>query len=159
MEAEVAALAAQLEGSGLGDAMRGGVRNLYAAVNLAHVFGVILLVGGIGVVDLRVIGFGRRLPLGPLSRLLTPLALAGLLIQAVSGFMLLAADAGPLSLSWVFRAKLALIGFALLNALLFRRLFGDLDNETPPPLARTLAALSIAAWLGVVGLGRWIAYV
>jgi hypothetical protein len=87
------------------------------------------------------------------------LAVAGLVIQAGSGFMLLAADAGPLSLSWVFRAKLALIAFALANALVFRRLFGDLENETPPPLARTMAVLSLACWLGVAGLGRWIAYV
>lgn len=156
---DIAALAAQLEGSGLGDAMRGGVRNLYPIVNLAHVLGVILLVGGIGVVDLRIVGFGRRIPLGPLSRLLTPLAIAGLVIQAGSGFMLLAADAGPLSLSWVFRAKLALIAFAVANALLFRKLFGDLEAQTPPPLARTMAATSLAAWLGVAGLGRWIAYV
>jgi hypothetical protein len=159
MEAQVAALAAQLEGSGLGETMRGGVRNLYAVVNVVHILGLVLLVGGIGVVDLRVAGCGRRIPLGPLSRLLTPIAVAGLLIQAVSGVMLLAADAGPLSLSWVFRLKLALIVLAVLNGLVFRRLFGDLENETPPPLARTMAIASLLAWFAVAALGRWIAYV
>lgn len=159
MEAQLAAWAAALEASGLGDAMRGSVRNLYPVVNLAHVVGAILLVGGIGVVDLRVIGYGKRIPLGPLSRMLTPLAVAGLLIQAVTGVMLYAADAGPLFVSPVMRIKLALIALALANALAFRRLFGDLDNETPPPLARTMAGASLAAWLAVVGLGRWIAYI
>ncbi len=155
---DLAAWAAALEASGLGDAMRGGVRNLYPVVNLAHVAGVILLVGGIGVVDLRIMGYGKRIPLGPLSRMLTPLAIAGLLIQAITGFMLYAADAGPLLDSTVLRIKLALIAVALVNALLFRRLFGDLENETPPHLARTMAGLSLACWLGAVGLGRWIAY-
>lgn len=159
MEGQLAAWAAGLEASGLGEAMRGSVRNLYPVVNLAHVAGVILLVGGIGVVDLRVAGYGKGISLGPLSRMLTPIAVAGLLIQAITGFMLYAADAGPLFVSPVMRIKLLLIGFALINALVFRRLFGDLDNETPPPLARTMAVLSLACWLGVVGLGRWIAYV
>jgi hypothetical protein len=159
VEAQLAALAAQLEGSGLGDAMRGGVRNLYAIVNVAHILGVILLVGGIGAVDLRVMGFGRRIPIGALSKMLTPLAVAGLLIQVISGFMLFAADAGPLFLSPVLRAKLVLVGLALINGLVFRKLFGDLEDQTPPPLARTMAATSLALWLAVAGLGRWIAYV
>jgi hypothetical protein len=159
MESQLAAWAAELEASGLGAAMRGSVRNLYPVVNLAHVVGMVLLVGGIGVVDLRVAGYGRRVPLGPLSKMLTPLAIAGLLIQAITGFMLYAADAGPLFVSPILRLKLVLIAFALVNALVFRRLFGDLENETPPPLARTMATLSLACWLGVVGLGRWIAYV
>lgn len=154
-----AALAAQLEASSLGEAMRGGVRSLYAIVNLAHVLGVILLVGAIGVVDLRVLGMGRRIPIGPLSRMLTPIALVGLGVQAVSGFMLFAADAAPLYASPTLRWKLALIVLALANAAAFRHLFGDLENETPPLLARTMAVASLALWLGVVSLGRWIAYV
>ena len=159
MEAQLAAWATGLEASGLGAAMRGGVRNLYPAANLAHVVGVILLVGGFGVVDLRIMGYGRRIPLGALSKMLTPLAIAGLLIQGGSGFLLFVADAGPLFVSPLLRIKLVLIGLAMLNALVFRRLFGDLENETPPPLARTMAAVSLACWLTVAGLGRWIAYV
>lgn len=159
MPAQLAAWAAELEASGLGAAMRGSVRNLYPVVNLAHVAGVVLLVGGIGVVDLRIAGYGKGIGIGPLSRMLTPLAIAGLLIQAITGVMLYAADAGPLFASSLMRIKLVLIAFALLNAVVFRRLFGDLDNETPPPLARTMAILSLACWFGVVGLGRWIAYV
>ena len=68
-------------------------------------------------------------------------------------------DAGPLFLSPVLRAKLVLVGLALINGLVFRKLFGDLEDQTPPPLARTMAATSLALWLAVAGLGRWIAYV
>lgn len=155
---DLAAQAAQFEASGLGAAMRGGVRNLYAWINLVHVLGVILLVGGIGVVDLRILGLGRRVPIGALSRMLTPLAILGLAIQAVSGVMLFAADATPLFASKVFRIKLALIVFGLANALLFRKLHGHLDVDAPSPLAKLMAGASLASWIGVAGLGRWIAY-
>ena len=159
MEAQLAALAAQLEGSGLGDAMRGGVRNLYAIVNVAHILGVILLVGGIGAVDLRVMGFGRRIPIGALSKMLTPLAVAGLLIQVISGFMLFAADAGPLTRSAVFLTKIGMVALALVNALCFRALFPRIEHGADPPnLARAMAAASIALWLTAGCLGRLIAY-
>jgi hypothetical protein len=158
LSAAILSAAAALEGSSLGAAMRGG-RGVYPAANVAHVAGVALLVGGILVLDLRTAGLGRAIPLAPLSRLVTPLAVAGLLLLAGSGFLLFAADAGPLVRSAVFQAKLALIAAALVNALLFRRLFDDFaDGRQPPMLARAMALLSIGLWLLVGALGRLIAY-
>ena len=74
-------LAAMVEASQLGAFARGSSW-AYPAANLIHLLGLVLLVGGIGIVDLRLIGLFPALPLGPLVRALTPLALAGLtLIQ------------------------------------------------------------------------------
>jgi hypothetical protein len=149
---------AALEASDLGAAVRGG-RGVYPAVNLAHIAGLVLLVGAIGVLDLRTAGLGRAIPLPALSRMLTPLAIGGLALLTVSGFLLFAADAGPLVRSAVFKAKLALIGLALLNALVFRRLFGDFDaGREPPVLAKIMALASISFWLAAAALGRLIAY-
>lgn len=150
--------AAALEGSPLGAAMR-GAKGWYPAANVAHVFGLVLLVGGIGVLDLRVAGLGRTIPLWALSRLVTPAAILGLGLLAVSGFLLFAADAGPLVKSGTFQLKMALAALALVNALAFRRLFGDFaDGREPPPLARAMAVLSIGLWLAAGALGRLIAY-
>jgi hypothetical protein len=150
--------AAALEASSLGAAMRGS-KGLYPAANVAHLAGLVLLVGSIGVLDLRVAGLGRSIPLIALSRLLTPLAVAGLVLLAASGFLLFSADAGPLVRSAVFQTKLALAALAAANALLFRRLFGDFaPRQEPPPAARALAVLSIGLWLTVACLGRLIAY-
>jgi len=158
LELDPYALAAALEATPLGAAMRGS-RGLYPAANVAHLAGLVLLVGGIGILDLRVLGFGRALPLAPLSRMLTPLAVGGLCLLAVSGFLLFAADAGPLVRSTVFRLKMAVALLALVNALAFRRWFGDWDAaREPPTAARAMAAGSILAWLTVAGLGRLIAY-
>ena len=145
-----------LEASALGEAMRGGA-NWYPLVNVAHLFGLVLLVGSIGVLDLRIAGLGKGVAVAPLSRFLTPFAAAGLLILLVSGFLLFAADAGPLFQSNVFRLKLALAAVALSNALVFRRAFGDLTRD-PSNLAKVMALVSICLWLAVAALGRLIAY-
>lgn len=156
--AAVSEAAAALEGSPLGAAMRGS-KGWYPAANVAHVGGLVLLVGGVGVLDLRMAGLGRAVPIAALSRMVTPLAVAGLVVLAVSGFVLFAADAGPLIRSDTFRLKMALAALALVNAFGFRRRFGDFaDGREPPPLARAMAVLSIGLWLMVGALGRLIAY-
>jgi hypothetical protein len=151
-------LAQAVEASPLGAAMR-GTRGLYPAVNTAHLLGVVLLVGAIGVVDARTLGFGRSIPLAPLSRLLTPPAVAGLALLTVSGVLLFCADAGPFTRSGLFQLKLVLIAVAVANALVFRRRFGDFeDGSQPPALARAMAALSLGLWTATAVIGRYLAY-
>jgi hypothetical protein len=158
VEFEPYALAAALEGSPLGAAMRGS-RGLYPAADIVHLLGLVLLVGGIGLVDLRIAGLGRAIPLAPLSRLLTPFAVAGLALLAVSGIALFAADAGPLVRSRTFLLKMGLMALGLLNAFVFRRRFGDFeDGREPPALARLLSGASLGIWLAVGALGRLIAF-
>lgn len=120
-----------------------------------------MLVGGIGLVDLRVAGAFRTLPAAALSRALTPIAIAGLALMLPTGLVMFAADAESLVTSQTFWLKLAAIGLALANALLFRWLWqGRLsDWEAPPPtIARAMAALSLLLWLFVAYQGRMIAY-
>lgn len=157
---DVAAWLAALEASPFAAWMR-GAGSAYAMVNLAHLLGLTLLLGSMLLLDLRLLGVGRRLSLPEVSRLLTPLALAGLTLQAGSGFALFAADAVPLSSNAAFRLKLVLIVAALANAALFRLLWsrrlGAWDGS--PPLAGRLQALvSLLLWLGVAAAGRLIAY-
>ena len=154
------ALAALLEASALGQWARGSAI-AYPVANVLHLLGLVLLIGGIGVVDLRLAGFLRSLPTVPLAKAMTPFALAGLGLLALSGAVMFAADAGPMVASEIFRLKLALIGLGLAHAVLFRWLWRRrLDSwEASPPLAGRLMALgSLGLWLSVGGLGRWIAY-
>lgn len=151
---------AALEASAFAQWMR-GAGQAYALVNLAHLLGLVLLLGSMLLLDLRLLGLGRGLALPEVSRLLTPVALVGLALQACSGFALFAADAVPLSANSAFRWKLAMIVAALANAALFRALWSRamLDWDRKPPLAgRLQAALSLTLWLGVAAAGRLIAY-
>jgi hypothetical protein len=156
----VEALAVALEASPLGAWARGSDL-AYPVANLVHLLGLVLLVGGIGLLDLRLTGLFRGLPVETLSRVLTPLAIAGLVLLGLGGAVMFSADATALFASTVFRWKVALIVLALANAAAFRWLWRrrmarwDVD---PPPAGRVMAAGSLGLWLIVAGLGRWIAY-
>jgi hypothetical protein len=129
----------------------------YPLANLVHLLGMILLIGGIGLLDLRIVGAFRTLPLMLLSRALVPVGLTGLMLMLLSGPLLFAADAVALSRSSIFAWKLGLIALALSNAAIFR-LCWDGRTEEPPVRLRIMAGLSLAFWLGAASLGRLIAY-
>jgi hypothetical protein len=129
----------------------------YPVANLLHLLGLVLLLGGIGLVDLRLAGLFRTLPLEPLLGALTPLAIAGFVLLALSGPVLFAADAASLSHSPILGWKLALIALAGLNAAAFRWLRSGNTGEATAS-ERFFAVASITLWLLVAALGRMIAY-
>lgn len=130
----------------------------YPVANTVHVLALVLLLGGIGLVDLRILGAFKSLPLQPLARALVPIAATGVLILAGSGSILFAADAEAVANNGTFQLKLVLIALALANVALFRLLFGAAPSDPPPPAARLLALTSLLAWTSVAIAGRMIAY-
>ena len=133
----------------------------YPIANLVHILGLVMLVGGIGILDLRLIGLFRKIPTSALAASLTPIAIAGLLLMIPSGATMFASDASTLVNSGTFRTKLLLISLALANAIAFRFIWqGRIEQwDSDPPIGgRLMAAASILLWLSVAALGRWIAY-
>lgn len=156
---EIAALAAWLEQSALGQTMRGGWA--YPLANVLHLAGLVLLLGPILLLDLRLLGYGKRFPAASVSRTLTPFAVAGLLLAVPSGLALFAADAQALLGHRLMQLKLLAIALALGNALLFRLLFERqlIGWDRAAPLGgRICALLSLLLWPAVMVAGRWIAY-
>ena len=131
--------------------------NAYPTANLVHLLGLVMLLGAIGIADLRVAGALRALPLRPTVKALTPIGLAGLMLLALSGPLLFAADAKALVGSDIFARKLVLIGFALFNAMLFRWQWRRGGDE-PTGWMRAGAVVSLLLWITVAALGRLIAY-
>lgn len=129
----------------------------YPVANTAHVIGAILLVGAIGLLDLRLLGYAKGAPLSVLSRALTPMALLGFTVMVISGSVLFAADAVALAASGLFQIKLVLIALAGMNALAFRFAFARAEDPVPVG-AKVMAVASLGLWLVVVVAGRWIAY-
>ncbi|HYD98474.1 MAG TPA: hypothetical protein VEH84_03750, partial [Alphaproteobacteria bacterium] len=73
-------------------ALRGGIW-LYPLVETAHILGFAALFGGILGFDLRLIGFGRALPLDRMARLLLPVAAGGLAVALTTGALLFSVEA------------------------------------------------------------------
>ncbi|MCJ8158188.1 hypothetical protein [Sphingomonas sp. LaA6.9] len=154
-------LATGLQQSDFGGWARGSAW-AYPAANLIHLLGLVLILGGTALLDLRIIGIFRALPVAALSRAVLPLALAGLALMMASGAVLFAADAESLARSPLLRWKLMLILIALINALAFRLLWNRAasawDTVPAPQAARAMALASLMLWLGIASAGRLIAY-
>jgi hypothetical protein len=128
----------------------------YPVLEIVHIAGFALLVGSLALLDARVWGAARSLPLVPLGRLAVRTALLGLAIAASAGLVLFATGAEEFVANPAFQLKLVLIGMALTNALVFHAR-GSLARADG--VARAQALASALLWLGVIAAGRLIAYV
>ena len=129
-------------------------------VLLFHTFGLALLVGANAVIDLRLLGIERDIPLAPLKRLFGIMWL-GFAINAASGALLLIAYPTKALTNPVFYIKLTLIGFAVWVMMkLQSRVFDDSSLNEAAMIARgrTLAKWSLFLWIGAITAGRLLAY-
>jgi hypothetical protein len=155
--------AAWLASTPMSAAMRGDPW-LYPMVEIVHILGFAVLVGGVTLFDLRVLGCARSIPVAPLARHLLSWSLASLALVVPAGVLMFSADPQGLLLNQVFLLKLALIVTAGLNALLFHlgvyRSVAHWNVATQAPLAARLQALlSMLLWVGIICCGRLLAYV
>ena len=84
-----------IEASALGQAMRQWLW-LYPTVETIHLVGIAILLGSIAVLDLRLLGFSRSLPVRRLSAHVLPWTLGSFLLIVPSGLAMFVAHAGDL---------------------------------------------------------------
>lgn len=131
---------------------------VYALVSALHILGIALLLGPILLVDLSLLGRVSRPDIGTFA-LLRRTAKTGVALAVVSGVLLLSARPHEYIVEPVVWAKLTLIALAIGNAVVFeRRAAGSAPFATGIVAARIHAAVSLTLWLGVLLLGRWIAF-
>lgn len=156
------ALLTALEGSSAGAAIRQSIW-IYPAANVAHVMTLVVFAGAVAVMDLRLLGaFAATRPI-EVVRPARRAAVIALVAMAASGLVLFTAEATHVAMNPVFQVKVALIALAIANALILGRIPGKALEEMRPyqrfaPHVRAAAALSLALWTMVAGLGRFIAY-
>jgi hypothetical protein len=155
---------AWLEQSSLGHLMRESGIWTYALVNLSHILGVSTLFGSILILDLRLLGCWRRVPLRALSGAAVPLAKIGFAIAATTGAGLLATRATEYQGNPFLLIKFPAIGVALINVGVLTRsrawrahVDGDLSRGEERRLA-VMGGISLASWLTAVAAGRMIGY-
>lgn len=155
---------AWLQASPLGHFMRESGVWTYALVNLSHILGIAALFGAIVIVDLRLLGVWRRLPLAVLAEAAAPVAACGFLLAAASGVGLLATKATEYTGNPFLYVKFQAIALGLLNVLALSLSPAWRDRRTREPSAREthqlalMGGTSLACWLAAIGAGRLIAY-
>jgi hypothetical protein len=159
------ALLVWLEDSALGEGLRGSGVWTYAWLNLAHIFGIGTLLGAVLVLDLRLLGVWRSIPVAVLARPTVPLAAVGFAAAVISGATMITVNAVGYAGNPFLYAKLPLIGLAVVNVLVTQRLTAWRRARAGEPSlqndARQLAAvggLSLVLWLAVIVCGRMIGY-
>jgi hypothetical protein len=141
----------------------------WSMAETAHFIGLILLIGAVGMFDLRVLGMAKGLPIGPLRQLL-PWGVFGFVLCVISGGMFVTGFQANLPIHpydvlmtdpWL-QLKLLFIFFAGVNLLAFyltgmsRKVDGLGRGDDAPPLAKVIAGTSLFLWIGVIYFGRLI---
>jgi hypothetical protein len=127
-------------------------------VLILHTVGLAFFVGTNVAWDVRVLGFSLGIPLEALRRYFLVMW-AGFWVNAFSGVLLLIAYPTKALTNPLFYTKLALIAFGVVLAFRIRRQVNGLAAPADaPPMARMLAAVSLACWIAVIFAGRLLAY-
>ena len=127
---------------------------------LFHTFGLALLVGANTVVDLRLLGVARGIPLAPLQRLFRIMWI-GFAMNTVTGVLLVVAYPTKSLTNIDFYIKLTLIGFAVwVMQRLKSQVFEDSSLSEESIMARglALAKWSLFLWFGAITACRLLAY-
>lgn len=134
----------------------------FPVLESVHLIGAALFFGSILMLDLRLLGMARYLPLAPLGRLFLPLTWVGFATLLASGIPLFVAFADQYSRTISFPLKLALIGLGGINMLAFQRAerrHARAGSSRGAGASVALAAsVSIAVWTAVTAAGRWVGY-
>jgi hypothetical protein len=151
-----------LEGSSLGQLMRASGVWTYGLVNLVHILGVATLFGSVLVLDLRLLGLWRGIPLAALERPALTLAGVGFVLAVASGTALITANATEYLGNPFIATKFAAIGLGLLNALVASRLPAWRVRHAAVTANNSALAFiggtSLVCWLAAVASGRMIGY-
>jgi len=153
-----------LQATKLSWAVAGGVPWIWPLCETLHFMGLALLMGVVGVLDLRMLGMAKELPLGPLQRLM-PWAILGFVINLITGFLFFAGYPTQYTHNVAFAFSLLFIGLAGVNVILlyvtglYRRVDGVGAGQDVPAAAKLAAAASLFLWIGVMYWGRMLPFI
>jgi hypothetical protein len=137
---------------------------LFPWIESVHVLAICMVVGAIGIMDLRLLGVGSvDRPVSRISRQVLPLTWGAFGVAVITGSLLFMSSASTYANNWPFRLKMVCLALAGLNMVVFHtttwRSAGIWDTRRQPPVAAKLqAGLSLGFWLCVIAFGRWIGF-
>ncbi len=130
---------------------------------ILHFAGLVMLVGIVGLLDLRMLGLGKGLRISSISRMV-PVGVLGFCLNLATGAVFVAGDPLHYLQNPAFQFKMAFIAAAGLNVGMFyvsglaRRTEGLGQDEEAPVGAKCVAVVSLVLWVGVMYLGRMLPF-
>lgn len=139
----------------------------WPAAEMVHFFGMALLMGTVGILDMRMLGLAKALPVAQIQRLV-PWGVFGFILCVVTGIIFVSGDGTTPPIlrfdNLAFQLKMLFMALAGLNVLAFY-VFGVARatdamgaGDDSPFSAKVTAVLSLFFWLGVIYFGRMIMY-
>jgi hypothetical protein len=133
---------------------------LFTTGLVLHFIGLCMLLGAMLVIDLRLLGVIRGVPIRAVLALL-PVAIAGFVINLLTGIMFFCFDPFGYWGNPAFKIKMSLVMIAGLNALWFtfteHRRLATTDGDYQTHIATKISAgVSLFLWFTVILFGRLI---
>ena len=130
----------------------------WPAAESVHFIGLTLLIGTVGLFDLRLLGLAGRIPIAALHRLV-PFGVLGFVLTAISGILFLMTEPDQYVYNPSFHLKVLFMTAAGFNALTFylvafRRTTAPGGAAEAPRTAKIIAAISLSLWIAVIVSGR-----
>jgi Family of unknown function (DUF6644) len=136
----------------------------FPVIESIHSLALAVMLWPAAILDLRLLGVVmRRRTVSSVAGQFLPWVWVGFATMVSSGAILFASEAVKCYHSPFFRMKLVLIAVAGLNALVFHKtVFGNVaswdEDVNAPWRAKLAGGCSLAIWIGVVAMGRGLAY-
>lgn len=127
-----------------------------------HFFGLCLLIGTVGLFDLRMLGFVRGISLSAMHRLV-PFGVGGYFLNVLTGIMFVTTFPDQYVYNPAFQTKLLFMLGAGINMLVFyfwsfRTVKTVEAGQQVNSTAKVMAAISLLCWIGVITAGRLITF-
>ena len=144
--------------------MAGGWKWGWATCETLHFIGLALLIGSIGVLDLRMLGYAKHIPPAAVHKMV-PYGVAGFVINLITGSLFVIGAPFQYIQNIAFLFKMLFIAIAGFNILffyfggVFKKIEAMGPDDEPPTSAKVVSWVSIIAWFGVMYWGRMLPFV
>jgi Ni,Fe-hydrogenase I cytochrome b subunit len=126
-------------------------------IQSVHILALAMVFTSAAVVDLRILGVaGRGQPLQLMTARFLPWVAWGVGVLLATGLLLMIAEPRRAILNPYFQIKMA--GLVLVGAMTWTISAAASGRIAPGIASKPVAALSLALWVVIIALGRWIAY-
>ena len=134
----------------------------WPVIESLHFLGLSLLLGTVGLFDLRMLGFAKSFSLRALHAFI-PFGVAGFVLNLVTGSMFVLSAPAQYLHNPAFQLKFTCLMIAGLNMVVFYRVSAASvlqvgPTQRVPMAARAFAVVSLAAWIGVITFGRLLTF-